>query len=183
MPSPQRKTARLRWGRITAAGADYFATLCTQGRAPVLTHDTTAIRLLDILGQMHREGDIHLLAATIMPDHVHLLFTLGARLTYGRAIAKFKTRGRDQGRADWRWQEDGFEHQLRSHEKMADYGFYLFMNPYRAGLLAINECWPWWRCPEPSLFSFLQGLNSDGSPPAAWLGESECIAARIVTGE
>jgi putative transposase len=142
MPLPQRKTARLRWGRITAAGADYFATLCTHARAPILTNDTIAIRLLDALRQMHREVDIHLLAATIMPDHVHLLFTLGERLSYGRVIAKFKTLGRDQGRADWRWQKDGFEHQLRPHEKMEDYGFYVFMNPYRAGLIATCERWP-----------------------------------------
>ncbi|HTZ20238.1 MAG TPA: transposase [Opitutaceae bacterium] len=182
MPSPQRKTARLRWGRITAAGADYFATLCTQGRVPALTQNTTAIRLLDVLRQMHREGDIRLLATTIMPDHVHLLFTLGERLTYGRAIAKFKTLGRDQGHANWRWQEDGFEHQLRSHENPEDYGFYLYMNPYRAGLIAIHERWQWWWCPEPSMFLFLQGLNADGSPPAAWLGESERVAARIVSG-
>jgi REP element-mobilizing transposase RayT len=183
MPSPQRKTARLRWGRITAAGTDYFATLCTQGRSPVLTRNATAERLLGVLGKMDSEVDIHLLAATIMPDHVHLLFTLGERLSYGRAIAKFKTLGRDHGRSDWRWQEDGFEHQLRSHERMEDYGFYLYMNPYRAGLIAMSERWPWWRCPEPSQFSFLQGLNADGSPPAAWLGESESVAARIVSGE
>jgi putative transposase len=183
MPSPQRKTARLRWGRITAAGADYFATLCTRGRAPVLIRNATADRLLNVLGHMHREGDISLLAATIMPDHVHLLFTLGERLTYGRAIAKFKTLGRDHGRADWNRQEDGFEHQLRPHEKMEDYGFYLYMNPFRAGLIAMRERWRWWRCPTPSLFSFLQGLNVDGSPPAAWLGESDCVAAHIVSGE
>ena len=182
MPWPQRKTARLRWGRITAAGADYFATLCTQGRSPVLTRNATAERLLDVLGKMDSEVDIHLLVATIMPDHVHLLFTLGERLTYGRAIAKLKTLGRDHSR-DWRWQEDGFEHQIRSHEKTEDYGFYLYLNPYRAGLIATHERWPWWRCPEPSQFSFLQGLNADGSPPAAWLGESERVAARIVSGE
>jgi REP element-mobilizing transposase RayT len=183
MPLPRRKTTRLRWGRISGAGADYFVTLCTQEREPVLTNGTTAIRLLDILGQMHRESDIRLLAATIMPDHAHLLFTLGKRLSYGRVIAKFKTLGRDQGRVDWRWQEDGFEHQLRSHEKMEDYGFYLYMNPYQAGLITIREHWPWWCCPTPSLFSFLQGLNADGSPPAAWLGESERVAARIVSRE
>ena len=80
---PERRTARLRWGRVSLAGATYFVTFCTQARSPVLVHGETARRLVAALGRLQTDQDATILAATIMPDHVHLLFTLGGRLRLG----------------------------------------------------------------------------------------------------
>jgi len=52
------------------------------------------------------------------------------------------------------------------------YGFYVFMNPYRAGLCSMSERWPWWFCPDPAVFGFLGSRNADGSPPVEWLAEA-----------
>ncbi len=133
MPLPQRKTARLRSGRVSVAGATYFVTLCTQARAAVLTQSETGAKVLETLRELHVAGDAEILAATIMTDHAHLLFTLGVRLRFGQVVAKCKTLARDCGRAAWRRQEDGFEHRLRPPESAEDYAFYIFMNPYCAG--------------------------------------------------
>ncbi|MSU25606.1 MAG: hypothetical protein EXS32_17515 [Opitutus sp.] len=179
MPLPQRKTAHLRWGRVSLIGARYFVTGCTQTRLPVLVHEDTALQLIAVLQRLQVDQDVTVLAATIMPDHAHLLFTLGARLRLGQVMAKFKTLARDAGRVTWHWQEDGFEHRLRATERVEDYGFYIFMNPYAAGLITVEARWRWWFCPDPSQFRFLSLLHPDGTPPHEWLREAENVKARI----
>lgn len=179
---PVRKTPRLRFGRVSAPGANFFVTLCIKDRTPVLTTTATGRTVTDALQALHSSGDIGLLAATIMPDHAHLLFTLGTRLHVGQVMGKFKALSRDMGQAPWRWQPDGFEHQIREIESIEDYGFCLFMNPYRAGLCPLTSSWPWWLCPQPSVFRFLASLEQNSAVPAAWLGLSDQIATRIIRG-
>ncbi len=181
MPLPDRKTARLRFGRVSIPGARYFLTICTRLREPVFAAPVTAARVTDTLRTLHVAGDLDLLAATVMPDHAHLLFALGSTLTLGQTMAKFKNLARDLGRAPWRWQDDGFEHRLRPNESAEDYAFYIFMNPYRARLIAISEFWPCWLCPEPKRFQFTEKLKPDRTPPPEWLGTVEEVAQRIVT--
>ena len=183
MIDPSRKTARLRWARISIPGAGYLLTICTQHREPVLTDPHQAPRIESALFELRSAGDIDLHAATIMPDHVHLLFVLGSRLPLGRVMAKFKTLARENGSGGWRWQQDGFEHRQRPEETEEDYGFYIFMNPYRARLLSTAERWPWWVCPEPTRFMFTQHLNADGTPPIEWLDSIERVAKIVVAGE
>lgn len=180
---PERKTPRLRYGRVSLPGARYFLTACPRQRAPVLAAPAEAARTLSAFETLHASGDIVLHAAVVMPDHAHALFTLGPRLTVGQALAKFKTLARDHGRVPWRWLDDGFEHRLRPHESAEDYAFYIFMNPYRARLVEPTTAWPWWRCPEPAMFRFTQHLGADGTPPAGWLATIETIAPRVVSGE
>lgn len=160
----------------------YFLTLCTQGREPVLTEPAHAERLVATWRTLQEAGDLTLLAATVMPDHVHALFILEDRLPLERVMAKYKTLARDRGCVRWRWQQNGYEHRLRENEDSSDYGFYIFMNPYRAGLIATSRPWPWWLCPEPSRLAFLANLN-EGCPPHEWLERVERVASRVVSGE
>jgi putative transposase len=180
---PVRKTPRLRFARFTKPGANYFITFSTKNRAVVLTETATGRIIADSLHTLHRSGDVELLAATIMPDHVHCLFNLGERLDVGQVMGKLKTLARDHGRAPWKWQSDGFEHQVRSHESTEDYGFYIFMNPYRAGLCRLATPWPWWICPDSSIFRFLDAWQAGEAVPAAWLDRSDEIAKKIIAGE
>ncbi len=179
MPFYDRQTPRLRRGRISSPGASYFITLCTRNRSPALTEAGTGRRVIETLLSMHGANDMELLAATAMPDHAHLLLNLGNRLQLGQVMGKFKTQSRDQGRAYWHWQEDGFEHRLRNIEAIEDYGFYIFMNPYRAGLCPLNLPWRWWLCPNRSNFRFLSQLAAGESVPSEWLGLCDQIAAQI----
>jgi putative transposase len=181
MPLPERKTTHLRWGRVSLAGVKYFVTLCTQSRAPVLAHDPTASFLTTTLQRLQTDQDAIILAATIMPDHGHLLFTLGTRLSLGQVMAKFKSLARNFGHEPWHWQENGFEHRLRAIEKTEDYGFYIFMNPYAARLIPVESRWPWWYCPDPSQFRFSALLNADDTPPREWLREADEVKSRIIT--
>ena len=183
MPLPERKTSNLRHARISQAGGRYFLTICTRNRDPVLTAPVNAKRISGVFTILQSAGDIDLHAATIMPDHLHLLFTLGTGLTLGQSMAKLKNLARDFGRVPWRWLEDGFEHRLRPHELTEDYGFYIFMNPYRARLLPTNESWPWWYCPRLQMFRFPEHFSSHATPPEAWLDTVEETSKHIVTGE
>lgn len=181
MPFYDRKTPRLRRGRISSPGASYFITLCTKNRSPALTEAVTGRRVIETLLSMHGANDMELLAATAMPDHAHLLLNLGDRLRLAQVLGKFKTLSRDQGRASWHWQEAGFEHRLRNIEAIEDYGFYIFMNPYRAELCTLATAWPWWLCPDPSVFRFLDALKISQTVPSAWLDQSDQIATRLIT--
>lgn len=183
MALPDRKTSRLRFGRISVPRATYFITCCTKNRAPILLQSNTAKITIDTLHAMHAGGDMDLLAATVMHDHVHMLFTLGARLQVGQIMGKFKAKARDLGKASWRWQDDGFEHRIRNTESVEDYGFYIFMNPYRAGLCPLTDPWPWWRCPRPSIFQFSAGGDFSRPVPKEWLGLCDKIAAKINLGD
>jgi putative transposase len=183
MTLPTRKTARLHWGRVSLTGAHYFVTACTHQRAPVLTEPTTTQKLHDVFKHLHASGDATFHATTIMPDHVHMLFTLGGRLTIGQLIGKFKALSRDHGRAGWKWQGDAFEHRLRTDESSEHYGFYIFMNPYAAGLCALSEVWPGWYCPDHGQFLFPTGLSETGTPPAEWLKTAEALKTKIAVPE
>ncbi len=131
---------------------------------------------------LHESDDVALHAATVMPDHVHLLFTLGERLQLSQVIAKFKTLTRRQGFVDWRWQDNGYEHHLRPSESLEGFGFYIFMNPYAAKLCALAAEWPWWVCPEPTEFAFLASLN-DGQVPPEWLSRYQQLSSTLPVGE
>ncbi len=180
---PQRQTANLRRGRLSFAGASYFITFCTKNRVPFFRDPAPAQHSIQVLDTLHRAGDWDIWIATVMPDHVHVLFTLGSRLTLSQTIGKYKTLARRGTTAPMRWQENGFEHQLRSHEKPEDFGFYIFMNPYAARLAPINESWPWLYCPVPERFEFLNLCGPAQTPQPEWLQRAMILAETLPTGE
>ena len=180
---PSRRTSHLRTGRISLPGARYFVTAVTQDRAPALADPVVAQQVCKTLFTLHETGDIYLLASSVMPEHVHLLFELGERLSVGRVCAKFKTLARDQGRAKWCWQQDQFEHRLRPRETIENYGLYTFLNPYRAGLVGLESRWPWWLCPSSANFAFMRLLRKGDLPQPEWLGLCESLERALFVGE
>ena len=114
-----------------------------------------------------------------MPDHVHILFTLGARLRLGQVVAKFKSLAHNHGLAPWRWQEESFEHRLRPVESIEDYAFYIFMNPYCAGLTMPTQRWPWWFCPAGEQFRFLSLIQREAGIPPEWIKDAQAISKRL----
>jgi REP element-mobilizing transposase RayT len=175
-----RKTARLRFGRLSIPSACYFVTFCTKDRVRVLTERRTAGILVDVLNSLDESREIALIAACIMPDHVHLLFTLGSRLRVGQVLGKIKALTRRRVVAGWSWQEESFEHQVRPDDSLEDFGFYIFMNPYQANLCRLDERWPWWVCPRPASFRFLSCLECGLPVPGEWIGRAAEIGSRMV---
>lgn len=96
--------------------------------------------------------DLHV--AVVMPDHVHLIFTpridAGNQTTYSvmqimHAIKGSSARAVNQalGRRGPVWQEESFDHVLRSMESLREKVDYVCQNPVRAGLAASPKLYPW----------------------------------------
>jgi len=112
--------------------------------------------------QIHRQTAL-LHAAVVMPDHVHLLLTPIQDETTGepfllerilKAIKGTSARRinillKRQGRL---WQEESFDHILRTHESAEDKTVYIVQNPVRKGLVATSEEYRWlWRLSDERL--------------------------------
>jgi REP element-mobilizing transposase RayT len=106
------------------------------------------------LAQHGRMFDLH--AAVVMPDHVHLVLTplrgedgwifslpeimRVVKSTTAQAINK------SLGRQGSVWQQESFDHVLRSNERLAETVDYVCRNPVRAGLAHVPEQYRWfWR--------------------------------------
>ncbi|MDR0351983.1 MAG: transposase [Opitutaceae bacterium] len=166
---PVRKTDALRLARTSRPGARYFVTLVTAARRAWLGGDV-AQHALDILRSGHDAGDWSIEIATCMPDHLHILFALGERLSVGRCVARWKFQIRRAIDTSTRFQRDFWEHLLRPDEDHDRYGLYIFLNPYRARLIPGTRTWPGTWMPAPESFAFSEHLNPDGTPPPEWLG-------------
>ena len=179
---PQRRTSELHLHRWSQPVVTYFVTCCTKGRATGLVVAPLAGVLHAGVAAADAQGDTTTLAFTLMPDHVHWLFKLGPRLSLGRVIARWKSQAhaamKDTG---LEWQRDFFEHTLRGDEDIEPYGLYVFLNPYRAGLIAAAEPWAHWRCPDPARFHFMLQLDAGGGPPPEWIADR--VPAGLAVGD
>ncbi|HYD82856.1 MAG TPA: transposase [Opitutus sp.] len=128
---PTRRTDALHYGRVSLPAVRYFATFVTHERKPWLPPAVAGMTCsaLDVLRAWHAEGDRAVLAATIMPDHVHVLFQLGTRLTVGQCVGRSKSVARKNAGYEDGWQRDFWEHRLRADESAEDYALYIFLNP------------------------------------------------------
>ncbi|MSU25578.1 MAG: hypothetical protein EXS32_17370 [Opitutus sp.] len=82
----------LRRGRWPSPGAEYFLILCTHDRRPGLTESLVGRAILAHAPHLTAEGLWHLRTATVTPDHVPLLVTLGDREEHSSAIRLFNGR-------------------------------------------------------------------------------------------
>ena len=104
-----------------------------------------------------------------MPDHLHLLLTLHDRLPLGRAIARLKSKSKlSLIAAGLRWQGNYYEHRLREADSIESVLLYIFLNPYRAGLIASADTYPWfWMGLQER--SWFKAKLDDGRPFPDWL--------------
>ncbi len=180
---PERRTDELRRGRLSVLGARYFVTFVSEGRKPWLGDDSTRIAMLTALRTWHDEGDGRVLAATVMPDHVHVFIQLGARHSVGQLVGRWKASVTRACPGVAAWQRDFWEHRLRDAESGDDYGLYILLNPYRSGDCAADVTWPGWWLPDAGVFRFATALDQNGVPPKEWLGWPEERFAGLVTGD
>lgn len=138
---------------------------------------------LNAMQELTLAGNDAWLAGTIMPNHIHALFELTEKLPLHRVIAKLKgniTRRLRHAVQTPIWQENVFEHRIRPDEDAEVYAFYMYMNPYRAGIWPMEKSWPWWLCTAPCRFRFLDRCRENGSPQPEWLAAAEKVAGTII---
>ena len=181
---PSRRSYALRRGRVSIPGARYFITLVTANRESGLTPRAVANDLLNTCRAQHRERDYALLMATVMPDHLHLLFTLGERLSLSQVIAKFKSSSPlgSEG-PGLHWQDNFYDHRLRQDAALEPFARYIFLNPYRAELLRSRDTWPWFVRNHHYQPEFWEGLSDGQYPPLEWMRTAESLQAIIEADE
>jgi REP element-mobilizing transposase RayT len=170
MPSdPAKGHAVLRRGRVSMPNATYFLTICTDHRATGLTEPELGSKILEEMQAAPNDGVWSVRCAVIMPDHVHLLIELGVKLSLEKAVSRLKAKTSAGLRAvGIGWERGFFDHRLRAGDDMLDVFLYIFLNPYRAGLCARTESWPWFHCHPDDWKWFRAYLNAD-RPPPEWL--------------
>jgi len=127
----------------------YFVTTCTFRRKPILTSNGVAQILID---EWRHARDRHgwlIGRYVIMPDHVHFFCSAARdakRLSAFMRSWKQWTSKRIQARQELVgkvWQEEFFDHVLRSSESYSKKWDYIRENPVRARLTAAADHWQW----------------------------------------
>ena len=89
----------------------------------------------------------HLYAWAIMPNHVHVILQPRIELPSVMRWLKGRT-GRKANRILGRtgapfWQDESFDHWIRSDQELCELIEYVEQNPVKAGLVLAAEQWPW----------------------------------------
>jgi REP element-mobilizing transposase RayT len=127
------------------------------GGPNVLPESTRDIVLKHCLHDHETKAHFH--AVVVMPDHVHLLLTpmrspngdLHSLIEILQAIKSVSARNVNKAlnRRGPLWQEESFDHVLRSNESVVQKREYIRQNPVRRGLVRKPEDYPWlWLEPE-----------------------------------
>jgi len=170
-------------GRVSQPGELYFVTLVTERRESWLGAANARGAFLDVLRRWNEAEPGGVVATVVMPDHAHVLFQLGKRTGVGRTIARWKSESRRASGYAGSFQRDFWEHRLRVGESVEDCALYIFLNPYRAGLLAADQAWAGWWSPNHALFRFTVLLGKGGAPPQEWIGWPPEKFADLAHGE
>jgi putative transposase len=127
---------------VCDAGVNYFLTCCVDERKSGLHVAAVTTAMLDLAHEMSVEGVWSLRTCVIMPDHVHLLITLGVGADLSGALRLFKGRSAPLLRAvGLRWQRGFFDHRMRDSEDLLPVFRYIYLNPHRAALIKLQEQW------------------------------------------
>jgi REP element-mobilizing transposase RayT len=106
-----------------------------------LTEMNTATALLDSVREYHRETRWHCRLFLLMPDHLHALLSFPPDKRISGLIGGWKSyHAKHSG---IRWQDNFFDHRIRSDASLNEKASYIRNNPVAKGLCARPEDWPW----------------------------------------
>jgi REP element-mobilizing transposase RayT len=133
----------------------HFVTFVTKDRHPLPTWARDIVLHSCLYGH---DKKFNLRVVVVMPDHAHLIITPatdveGKRIyplhEIMRVIKSHSARlinehfGKQSGHAGRIWQQESFDHVLRSSESLDAKVAYILANPVRAGLVNVQEDYPW----------------------------------------
>ena len=127
----------------------YFVTTCTFKRRSILASKKVAKILADEWRDAHDRHGWAIGRYIIMPDHVHFFCRaeLNAKTlpTFIQAWKQWtsKRMARELKFSGNVWQEEFFDHVLRSSDSYGQKWNYVRENPVRAGIVRSPEAWPW----------------------------------------
>ena len=139
----------------------HFITFCTYQRR-ILSEPAREIVLQSCLYDRGSRYDLHV--TVIMPDHVHMILTPLLNVRAARVYSLPEILDRIKGASAHLinqacgqhgrvWQEESFDHVLRSSESLVHKMQYVLDNPVRKGLAAGGEYRWIWHQPFPDLYA------------------------------
>lgn len=156
MSLPPKGTSQLRKGRVSITGTAYFITKATRKRLEADQPYHTGLLIspgvpeiiINSLEYLHNKAELNLIAYTIMPDHLHLLFTLGEKQILSKLLDRFfGFTGHEITRVlNWQepfWQAGYYDRALRTEEEVETVYKYIIENPVKAGYVVEAKDWNW----------------------------------------
>lgn len=140
----------LRKGRRSKIGQYYLITTNTHKRLKILNTPKVAEIVLNSLYWLDSHGRIELLAAVMMPDHLHFV----ARLACGNLsdlMHSLKSYTANKIKAELNlkdnvWQPQYYDHAIRDDEGLKETIIYSLHNPVRTKLVNDFHTYPYWYC-------------------------------------
>ena len=106
------------------------------------TDEAVAGTLLSAARMYHEPKKWHVHLFLIMPDHVHAMLSFQADTAMSEVVRNWK-RGTTRMHGV-KWQENYFDHRLRTDEEAAKTWIYIRRNPVVKGLCEAEDDWRWW---------------------------------------
>ena len=129
----------------------FFVTTKTSMGRRLLQSERNARLLIDVLRSLVAEQMFELHDFVIMPDHVHLLLTVGEGMTVEKAMQLLKGRfsyrlSHECGYKGEVWQRGFTEVQVMNKQNFEAHRAYIAENPVKAGLAASADEYPFCYC-------------------------------------
>ena len=126
----------------------FFITSRTSGGRCYLESERLASLLIDILRSYHKAGQFKVHDFVVMPDHIHVLLTLGPEISVEKAAqlikGGFSYRARKELKFPWSlWQKGFSEVQVTSEGSFREHQNYIDDNPVKAGLARSADEYPY----------------------------------------
>jgi putative transposase len=141
-PRPERKRPCQTVYTTPDAPTIVFLTICTQNRTPWLTNP----KAHTLLAQTWQTSTAWLVGSyVLMPDHIHLFCSPQSSTTPLTTWTRYWKRAFSLAANEptWLWQSNQWHRRMRNQQNYRDQVNYMLQNPFRAGLIATPNSWPY----------------------------------------
>lgn len=162
--------------RLYIPGGTFFFTLVTYHRQPYFANPENITKLRQAVATVKGEMPFNFMAAVILPDHLHFLWTLPSNdCDYSKRIGLIKvlftksvqnknlleqlSLSRQKHRESNIWQRRFWEHSIQDESELEIYLNYIHYNPVKHNLVS---------CPHLWLYSSFQKWVDQGIYSADW---------------
>ncbi len=158
-----RKTVHLKNFNYSSPEEVYFLTLCTAQKHRYFFEPEICQEIVNQLEYRHAAKEMKLYCCCVMPDHLHLLISLNE--SYARRSGAFGERTLQDWVSSFKrytsrvighlhavrplWQQDFYDHVVRSDESLVQICEYIVNNPVRKGMVSKSGEYPYSRLVDP----------------------------------
>ncbi len=147
--------------KIVSPARTFFVTTKTSQGRRLLQSERNATLMINVLRSYVTAGKLQLHDFVVMPDHVHLLITVGDGMTIEKAMQLIKggfsfRLKKETGYPGEIWQRGFSEVRVNDSHSFSQHREYIAANPVRAGLVDAPETFPY-------CFTYLAGRKAAGA--------------------